>query len=312
MNETSVDLDARVVLANGFRADARYPLALVNVTNRCNLECAHCFVYRDGNPNVAESPRREPTDDEILDILARLRDRHGIEFMLWMGGEPLLRRRLLERGVGLFRRNHVVTNGTVPLVDLGPEVLYIVSLDGPEEVNDAIRGEGTFRRVMRTLERLPGDFSTPVQAQCTVTRRNQDRLEDLVRAVRGTRLGWITFSFYVPSVGDRTGLAWETLEERMTAVREVARLKEAYPDFVRNRGRALELMAPGLAEHVTATCHSKRLLLPLYLEGDHFTTPYCCYGNDADCNRCGAWVVFEMAANFESGSAPITGTRPGL
>jgi len=29
--------------------------ALVNVTNVCNLACRHCFVYRDGNPNLARN-----------------------------------------------------------------------------------------------------------------------------------------------------------------------------------------------------------------------------------------------------------------
>lgn len=271
-------------------------MALVNVTNRCNLSCAHCFVYRDGNPNLPGHPRAEIGDDDLLAILSALRDRHGIEFMLWMGGEPLLRRRLLERGVRLFRKNHVATNGTVPLVDLGPEALYVVSLDGPEDVNDVIRGRGTFGRVMKTLARLPGEFSTPIQAQCTVTRANQHCLEQLVQAALGTRIGWLTFSFYVPALGDCTGLAWPTLEERMVAVREVTRLRREYPGFVRNRRHALALMAPERAPTVTARCMTKERLLPLYLDGDRLTTPYCCYGNDVDCSRCGAWVVFEMAS----------------
>jgi uncharacterized glyoxalase superfamily protein PhnB len=33
-----------------------------------------------------------------------------------------------------------------------------------------------------------------------------------------------------------------------------------------------------------------------HLDGDHFSTPPCCYGNDADCERCGAWIVFHLAA----------------
>ena len=28
-----------------------FPAALVLVTNACNLDCSHCFVYRDDNPN---------------------------------------------------------------------------------------------------------------------------------------------------------------------------------------------------------------------------------------------------------------------
>src|SRR5581483_2480422 len=178
-----------VRLTGHYRAGRRYPAAIVNVTNRCNLACAHCFVFRDGNPNAAPaSVRDEPSDDEILATLAALRDRHGIASMLWMGGEPLLRRRLVERGLSLFARNTVTTNGTVPLPDFGPDVLFVVSLDGPEDLNDALRGAGTYRRVMRTLDRLPVDFSSPVQVQCVVTRRNERRLGELVEAVRATRV----------------------------------------------------------------------------------------------------------------------------
>jgi MoaA/NifB/PqqE/SkfB family radical SAM enzyme len=236
------------------------------------------------------------SDDEILETLAALRDRHGIVSMLWMGGEPLLRRALLARGVRLFRMNTVTTNGTVPLVDLGPDVLYVVSLDGPEDLNDALRGTGTFRRVMRTLARLPPPFRSPVQVQCVVTRRNQGRLGELVEALRGTRAGWITFSFYVPRAGDVGADAWPTNEDRRAAVEEVMRLKALHPTFVRNSARSLALMLPREAKRVTDACPARDAVLPLYLEGRGFVTPFCCYGNDVDCDRCGAWVVFHLAA----------------
>jgi len=52
--------------------------------------------------------------------------------MLWMGGEPLLRRRLLATARALSSQHHHHQR-TVPLVDFGPHVLYVVSLDGPED-----------------------------------------------------------------------------------------------------------------------------------------------------------------------------------
>lgn len=298
----SVNLNERVVLTNGFRDDLQYPAMFVNVTNRCTLACKHCFVYRNSNPNEKQPARHEIPDDDLLAIIEALRDRHGVHVMLWMGGEPLLRRNVIERGARLFERNTVVTNGTIPLVDLGPapRALYVVSLDGPPAVNDAVRGPGVFARVMRTIERLPSDFSTPVQVQCTVTRANQGHLGELVALLRETRVGWVTFSFYVPPGNDTAGLAWPTLDDRMTVVERVRGLKDQYPGFVRNRGRALDLMAPDRAPAITADCPVSRTVLPLYLEDDHFVTPYCCYGNDVDCARCGAWVVFELAAGAES------------
>jgi sulfatase maturation enzyme AslB (radical SAM superfamily) len=259
-------------------------------------------VYRDANPGSPERrrAREEPTDDEILAALGILRERHGLRAALWMGGEPLLRGSLLRRGARLFARNTVTTNGTLVLPDLGANVLYVVSLDGPEDVNDALRGRGSYRRVMKNLSRLRGGSESPVQVQCTVTRRNQGRLEELVRALRQTPVGWMTFSFYVPRAGDAGPDAWPDNTERGEAVREVMRLRETYPGFVRNSRRSLELMFSPHAERVTAHCPARTHVLPLYLEGRGFRTPACCYGNDVDCERCGGWVVFHLAAARES------------
>lgn len=286
----------RARLVGQYREDAAYPAGLVNVTNRCNLACAHCFIYRAGNPNEAPASVRDEMDDAaILDTLTRLRDRHGIVQMLWMGGEPLLRRELLAEGIKLFVRNTITTNGTVPLVDFGPDVLYVVSLDGPEDVNDALRGPGTYRRVLRNLDRLSPSFATPVQVQCVVTRRNENRLAELVGALRA-RVRWMTFSWYVPRAADASGNAWESNAARAWSVREVQRLKAAHPGFIRNTAASLALMLPPACERVTAACPAQRHVLPLWLEGDGFVTPFCCYGNDVDCARCGAWVVFSLAA----------------
>lgn len=291
----------QAVLEGHYREDAPYPSVIVNVTERCNLSCAHCFIYRDANPLSPVRPRvaDEPTDDEMLETLEMLRDRHGIRTALWMGGEPLLRGPLIERGVKLFPRNTITTNGTIEVPDLGPNVLYVVSLDGPEDVNDAIRGRGSYKRVMQNLRRLPEDLSSPVQVQCTVTRRNQDRLEELVRELQKTRVGWMSFSFYVPRANDDGPDAWPDNEARVPAVREVMRLRNEYPGFVRNTRRSLELMLPEHAERVTAACPARDRVLPLYLDGHVFRTPGCCYGNDVDCVRCGAWVVFHLAAELE-------------
>lgn len=291
----------RIHYDHGRDALGYYPAAIVNVTNRCNLSCAHCFIYRDDNPNEALGPRGEPTDDEVVELLTELRERHGITHMLWMGGEPLLRPELLRRGVELFSENTITTNGTRPLIDLGPEVLYVISLDGPPEVNDAVRGAGTFGRVIDRLASLPDSFSSHVQVQCTVTPVNQDSLEELVDMLVDSRAEWMTFSFVVPSHGEDSELCWATLEERMVAVEEVQRLKAEHPAFVRNRSASLDLMSPELAPEVTRECLVKQILLPLWLDGDRFTTPYCCYGEDVDCSRCGAWVVFELAARVAAG-----------
>lgn len=292
----SIDLRKRLKLSHGYEEDTVRPFLCLNVTNRCNLACSHCFFVRDGNPNEPVSAHLELPDEEMREIIAAVRDRHSCVAAVWIGGEPMLRRPLLESLVPLFKFHTITTNGTIPLVDLGPSVVYLVSLDGPPQINDAIRGEGTFARVVRNLERVPEGFASTVYVQCTVTRANQGHLAEFVNFFLGTRVRFVTFSFYVPAAHDTSGLGWSTLEERMAAVNEVRRLKHEHPDFVSNDLKALDLMAPEHAPAVVADCAFKRVMLPLFLERDGFTTAFCTYGNNVDCALCGAWIAYEFAA----------------
>lgn len=276
----------------------QYPAAMVNITNRCTLRCKHCFVYREGNPNERSAEMDTPT---MLKKLSELQKLHGIQGVLWMGGEPLLRPDVLREGIRLFARNTVTTNGTLDLIEL-PNCSYVISIDGPPELNDSIRGKGTFKKVMETLARVPKKFGSTVMCQCVVTGRNEDSLEELVQLLRPTRAEGMTFSFYVPPRNDTSDLTWGSLKRRDKAVRLVMELKERYPDFIWNNRRSLELMLSENAKAVTDNCPSKKLVLPLYLQGNEFVNPYCCYGNDVDCELCGAWVVFWLAAKLEDGS----------
>jgi MoaA/NifB/PqqE/SkfB family radical SAM enzyme len=279
-----------------------FPVAMVNITNRCTLRCRHCFVYREGNPN--RHPKRSSEEMDrftMLQTLEFLRDKHRIHSMVWMGGEPLLRKNVLCEGLRLFKENTIVTNGTLDLLDLG-RCVYVVSLDGPKEVNDPLRGKGSFRRVMNTLHRIPRDFGPTVQVQCVVTRENQERVGELIPALQNTRVEGLTYTFYIPRSHDTSSLAWRTLQEREPAVLRVMELKSRYPEFVWNSMGSLKLMLPENAKEITDHCLPKKYLLPLYLDGKEFDVPFCCAGNDVNCELCGMWGVFHFAAKLKTGT----------
>ncbi|RMG41427.1 MAG: radical SAM protein [Planctomycetota bacterium] len=130
---------------------------------RCNLQCAHCFI--------SCSPHNKTYDFLTLDDVLRgleAGQRYGVREYYFTGGEPFLHPQLvamlkatLEVGPAT-----VLTNATV----LKPEWLeelaaaeqgspysleFRVSLDGPcPEINDPIRGAGTFDRAMVGVRRL--------------------------------------------------------------------------------------------------------------------------------------------------------------
>ncbi len=285
--------------------DHDYPSANVNVTNACNLRCTHCFVFRDDNPNAA----RDKMDDEtMLTRLADLRDKHNIKTMYFMGGEPMIRKDLVLKGVGMFERSTIVTNGTYGIPSI-PGHVVSVSLDGPEHLNDPIRGDGVFAKVKDAIcNRDQGD-ATAVIVQMVITRQNESGIEEFVEQVKDWPLNGVTFTFYVPNRNDDTGLDWPTLAARDSAVDRVIALKQKYPALIKAHIETLEMMKSDVAlEHTGQEGENCVLLgnaLPLYMgDGGEFERTFCCYGNDVDCSRCGSYLVFNAAYHIREGHDP--------
>ena len=100
-------------------------------------------------------------------------------------------------------------------------------------------------------------------------------------------------------------MAWNDLSERDDVVKRVIAPKEQYPDVVKSNVGALELMLSDRAIESTGEngehCHMPKML-PLYMgEGGNFEKPFCCYGNEVDCTRCGAYGVFNSAFHRQQG-----------
>jgi len=290
--------------------DRKFPAALVNVTNVCNLDCSHCFVFREDNPN---SPRDKMDDRTMLRQLAALRDKHGIRSMLFMGGEPMIRAGLVFDAMKLFDECSIATNGTYGIPSV-PGHVVTVSLDGPEELNDAIRGDGVFQKVKHAIADRDPDDGTSVILQMTITKQNAPGLEAFIDEVKDWLITGVAFTFYVPRKNEAGDLSWHHLKDRDPVVDRVIALKRKHPGLIKSNLGTLELMKSERAIEYTGTDGENCLMrnvLPLYMgDGGNFERTFCCYGNDVDCARCGAYMVFNQAyqhANGRPGHLPITG-----
>ena len=152
------------------------------VTSRCVLRCQHCF-YHYARP----SPEPELTLDEY-DALSRGLGRFAVA--LFCGGEPYLRSDLGDI-VRLVRRRNgaplssATTNGQLPssvvrqteaIVRDDPAKPFQlgVSIDGPPEIHDAIRGPGAFALAMQSWR------------ECLALRRHYPNLQLAVTTVVST------------------------------------------------------------------------------------------------------------------------------
>ena len=136
--------------------EPNFNMALVQMTNRCNINCLHCYV--SSHPYGAFGLSRE----RLLDLVDEL-DEQGIHRLALSGGEPLARAdeclATLKHAKGRFSllllTNAMLITDRIAerIADLQPVVR--VSVDGSSaERHDQMRGAGSFVRTMRGIERL--------------------------------------------------------------------------------------------------------------------------------------------------------------
>ncbi len=134
------------------------------ITNTCNLRCQMCGQWSQEGYIRAQAGRRPPEmqlDDwkRVVDELAQ----HGIGSLLIRGGEPFLYPHIAElleyiHAKGMFIS--IDTNGTqlsryAALITQLGKIHLTISVDGPEEIHDQVRGvPGTFRRLSEGVAAL--------------------------------------------------------------------------------------------------------------------------------------------------------------
>ncbi|WP_007516384.1 radical SAM protein [Pseudofrankia saprophytica] len=132
------------------------PLAVhLEVVGSCNLTCTHCFAG-----DLPRRGERRLALDEIDDLFAQMASLGSFRLGL-TGGEPLLRKDLfavIDRALAHGLAPCVTTNGLLITDEVAREfgrrelVWLNVSLEGATAAtNDAVRGEGTFARVLDRL-----------------------------------------------------------------------------------------------------------------------------------------------------------------
>jgi sulfatase maturation enzyme AslB (radical SAM superfamily) len=265
----------------------KYLALLLDITHRCTLRCRHCFYFRDARSKSEDFP-----SGRFLERVDELQKHYGAVAALWEGGEPMLRKDVLAPGVEKFAMNVIPTNGTIPIPRL-PKSKIVVALDGPEKINDMIRGRGSYRRAIKNTARNVAETDNTIHFQCTICRLNQDFLEALVIDRIERNITKLLFTFYVPENGERSEFGWNTNEERDPMVERVLNLKNKYPDFILNTVAETECMFSDKCAPYTSNCFLKANVLPIKANLEE--RMFCCYGDNPDCERCGSWAVFHYA-----------------
>lgn len=129
-------------------------LAVIEVTNQCNLRCKHCYGEFFGDSNL--SARK-------FKIIAKELKENGVEIVYITGGEPLLLGNILLNYFNILHRKGIndvrlLTNGI--LIEEIENRVFLpwsriqVSLDGLEKRHNYIRGDNTFIKTLRGIKKL--------------------------------------------------------------------------------------------------------------------------------------------------------------
>ena len=183
-----------------------------NLTRRCNLECAHCYI--SAGPH--ESAATELATPECRRIVDELLAVNPAPMLILSGGEPLLREDLTEiasYAAGKGATVVVGTNGTL-LTDERIAVLKDAGVRGVAVSIDSLRptyhdnfrhGQGSLAETTAALGRLRArqlDFIV----QTTATKGNRRELEGLV--AWSAEQGAVAFNcYFLVATGRGAGLS---------------------------------------------------------------------------------------------------------
>jgi MoaA/NifB/PqqE/SkfB family radical SAM enzyme len=213
------------------------PFLIASITSQCNLHCAGCYS-RCNNTTSDSEPEGQLTSEEWEQVFKEA-DELGISFILLAGGEPMMRRDVLEAACKekniLFP---VFTNGTFmdekyfEMFDRSRNIIPILSIEGEQEMTDARRGDGVYDILISNMEELYQRgvvFGTSV----TVTKENIREVcsDAFLGKLSDKGCKVVIFVEYVP-VSDAADDITPGEAEREYLRAEIARLRKERPEMV--------------------------------------------------------------------------------
>ena len=213
------------------------PFLIASITSKCNLHCAGCYS-RCNHATEDSEPVRQLTSDEWLAIFKEA-DEIGISFILLAGGEPMLRRDIIE-AAGKMQNIifPIFTNGTYMdadyfrLFDKCRNLVPVMSIEGGREETDIRRGEGVYDKLIANMDGFH-EKGLLFGVSVTVTTQNvkevisADFLDTL--AARGCKL--VVYVEFVPVTEESKELAPGD-GERTILKDGIARLRKEYQEMV--------------------------------------------------------------------------------
>ncbi|MFC1617706.1 radical SAM protein [Patescibacteria group bacterium] len=159
-----------------------------DITSKCNLNCEHCYWRKTYDS-------RQELSEEVWTKTFQEHRRRGATTAYITGGEPMLRPRLVAAADKIFPEVVMVSNGIIK-IPKNFERRVMISIDGPEEIHNKIRGQEVFAKIIGNIKNDQRVILTP-----TLSTTNYQYIEDLVDITREANVDGIAFSTYTSHQG---------------------------------------------------------------------------------------------------------------
>lgn len=213
------------------------PFLIASITSSCNLHCAGCYS-RCNDATQDTEPVAQLTDEEWLKVFDEAQDL-GVSFILLAGGEPLLRKGVIEAaGKKQDILFPIFTNGTYmadkyfDMFDKYRNLVPIMSIEGEKEATDTRRGEGVYDKLVSNMDEL-NRRGLIYGSSVTVTTENLKDVssEEFIGMLSDKGCKAVIFVEFVPVTEDSKHLAPGD-EDREYLKKEISRLRVEHPEMV--------------------------------------------------------------------------------
>ncbi|MGE5556644.1 MAG: radical SAM protein [Methanocella sp.] len=194
------------------------PVVVWNSTQRCNLQCIHCYSNSE-NKTYPNELTTQQAKDMVMDLAS-----FGAPVLLFSGGEPLLRQDLFEvakiatsNGI----RAVLSTNGTLITPEIAGQLKdagfsYVgVSIDGTEQTNDRFRGSpGAFKKAIQGIRNCKAAGVKP-GLRFTVTKYNYPDLLGVFDVIEKEQIPRVCF-YHLAYAGRGSSISNDDLTHSQT------------------------------------------------------------------------------------------------
>lgn len=215
------------------------PFLIASITTSCNLHCKGCYAIANHSCFDEADQTRRPLNREQWNRIFTEAEELGVAFILLAGGEPMLRRDVLELAgthksllFPVFTNGTMFTKGNLELLCANPNLLPVLSIEGEASSTDARRGEGVYAKLLAGMDELK-KREIVFGSSVTVQKNNLREVTDdaFLQSLLEHGCKAVVYVEYVPVNPDTRAVAIDEIDRGIMEER-LSVLRKKYPQLL--------------------------------------------------------------------------------